>query len=449
VGTDAWIYHFAYTNGIENFSVIRTPVNNIAVTQNGQTINQIYNGTGHGSDMLLDSNWTTITDAGFGSYKDFNEYPYGRRGTISWIGGGINRWVFLGFAPTPAPITGSEGYNDGSAGILAWDIGPYPTAMLDATLAGYIPPDPVNNPTFGPTMPQLLESSCLYPADGSVTCKVAVTGNFLNSGTDEYAPFYKWVRFVPRSQANPTPHTSWFGTKTTHIANGLDALWLMDMPVWSTTITDYAGPKAGKPNGYQVTGIATQLVVNDGDGLRTGWPQADSMTNPTPVTITTPYNVALTDLTVFLTFKHEGTQPVIFNEMVLDKTDFQILRDSSVGNSWKVKVGGTTSSAFSLSTDGAFVTLVVRRVGSAVTVYGNSGLGSTLPLTALTTFTDGTALGANALKVGSLSGGSQAFHGTIGQIAVFSRGLSDSELLSEMGVVRYDMASRTPRVLVP
>ena len=112
-------------------------------------------------------------------------------------------------------------------------------------------------------------------------------------------------------------------------------------------------------------------------------------------------------------------------------------------------MGATTSSAFSLATDGTFATLIVKRVGPAVTVYGSGGIGSSLPLTALATFSDGTALGANALTLGSLSGGTQPFYGTLGEMAIFSRGLWDEELIREVAAVRADMAARNPSVAIP
>jgi hypothetical protein len=444
-GTDAWIYSITYTNGVENWGIMRTPVNNIQVTEAGQVVAQMYAGSGHGADGLLDSNWQPV---GSSTMTQFPQYPYGRRPTINWVGGSINRWVLMGYAPTPT-AGGTPGSVDGSGGIVMWDLGPYPWAVLDAALAGFLPPDPTNNPLFTPVFGSMLESTCKYPSDGTVTCMATTTGSFLNTGTDQYGPYYRWVRFVPRAQAVPVNHTSWFGTRNTHIANGLDALWLMDMPVWSTTITDYAGAKPGKPNGYQITGIGAQLAVNNGQGLTCGWPQNAAFANPTTVTVTTQYSAALTDFTALLTFRHDPNQPAVSSETVLDKTDFQILRNTTTANSWRVKVGATTSSAFPLITDGAFATLVVRRSGSQVTVYGSAGIGSSLPLAALTTFSDGTALGTNALTLGSLAGGTQPFYGTIGELAIYSRGLSNPELITEMSAVRSDMASRTPMVVIP
>jgi hypothetical protein len=444
-GTDAWIYSITYTNGVENWGIMRTPVNNIQVTEAGHVVAQMYAGTGHGSDGLLDDNWVPV---GVNTMTQFPQYPYGRRPTISWVGGGINRWVLMGYAPTPAagPTPGSV---DGSGGILMWDLGPYPWAVLDAALAGFLPPDPVNNPLFTPVFGSILQSTCTSPPDGFVTCMAAATGSYLNAGTDQYGPFYHWLTFVPRSRVVAADHTSWAGTETTHIANGLDALWLMDMPVWSTTITDYAGPKPGKPDGYRITGIAAQLVVNNGMGLTTGWPQSTAFAQPTPVTITTPYDAALTDFTALVTFEHDPNQAAVSNETPFDKTDFQIFRNGTTANSWQVRVGATTSSAFSLATDGAFATLVVRRIGSTVTVYSSAGIASDLPLTALSTFEDATPLGSAALTLGSLAGGSQPFYGTLGELSLFSRGLSDLELITEMGAVRSDMAAKTPSVVIP
>jgi hypothetical protein len=62
---------------------------------------------------------------------------------------------------------------------------------------------------------------------------------------------------------------------------------------------------------------------------------------------------------------------------------------------------------------------------------------------------DDTVLGANALTLGSLAGGAQPFYGTLGELAIFSRGLSDAELIREMAAVRADMAARNPSVAIP
>jgi hypothetical protein len=206
--------------------------------------------------------------------------------------------------------------------------------------------------------------------------------------------------------------------------------------------------RASDSGTYNTTGLAHANYSGQGmNGF--GFPDSVGYGKQTTATITTPYRVALTDFTALVTFQHDPNGTIPSAETVIDKTDFQVFRNTTTANSWRVRVGATTSSAFSLTTDGVFATLVVRRVGPAVTVYESSGVGASLPLTALTTFSDGTALGANALTLGSLSGGGQPFYGTLGELAVFSRGLSDSELIREVDAVRADMAARNPSVVIP
>jgi len=162
---------------------------------------------------------------------------------------------------------------------------------------------------------------------------------------------------------------------------------------------------------------------------------------PLNYTLASPYNAALGDFTLAVVFAHyPNSLPTVNGEMVLDKTDLQLARSNTTANLWTLKVGATTSSPFALATDVAaggttWPVLFIRRAGSTVNGY-SSGSFAMWPLTALTTFSDGTPLGTNPLIIGS------TFRGTMSELLVWNRALTDSELIRATGAIRYDMALR-------
>jgi len=51
-------------------------------------------------------------------------------------------------------------------------------------------------------------------------------------------------------------------------------------------------------------------------------------------------------------------------------------------------------------------------------------------------------LGTSAVTLGSLAAGTQPFYGTLSEFLVYSRALTDVELLRETAAFRRDMAGR-------
>jgi hypothetical protein len=101
--------------------------------------------------------------------------------------------------------------------------------------------------------------------------------------------------------------------------------------------------------------------------------------------------------------------------------------------------GGTVANAigpFTLATDGSFAALLIRRIGSALTVYQSGGVGPSLPLTALAAGTLTGTLGANNLNIGA------TLHGILSELLIYNRGLADDELVREMAVIRREMGQR-------
>ena len=285
--------------------------------------------------------------------------------------------------------------------------------------------------------------------NGTARVRMSTTGSYrefqggsATANTDRYSPTYRDLFFVPRAAVVARQYLG--NGRGQHIASGLDLLYTFDEISLSRTLPN----RASVSDAYSTTGLSNTNYSGQGmNGF--GYPDGTGYTNQQTQTITTPYNIALTDFTAMVTFQHDPNGTIPSAETVIDKTDLQVLRNTTTANSWKVKVGATISPAFTLTTDGAFATLIVRRVGPAVTVYVSSGVGTSLPLTTLTTFSDGTALGPNALTLGSLSGGTQPFYGTLSEVGIFSRGLSDEELIREVAAVRADMAARNPSVVIP
>jgi len=246
---------------------------------------------------------------------------------------------------------------------------------------------------------------------------------------------------------------SYAGGPTTHIAKGLDLFYAFGPWQPRGALTDSA------PGGlYSISGLGTTHPSFDSHGLidfgfwagfsRNCTPACDQ---PRPYTLTTPYNRALGDFTLAVVFAHyPNSLAVNSNETVLDKTTtgtgLRIFRNGSAANSWRITVGGTTSNAFSLNTDvpagsGAFPMLFIRRSGSSVTVYTTGALEG-LPLVPVESFFDSTTTDTAPLTLGSMAGGLQPFYGTLSHLQVWSRALSDVEMVRQAGVVKAAMEAR-------
>jgi hypothetical protein len=438
-GADGWVY--AFNPSPAGGFLMRVRVEDIQITEPSMVADryQVYTGTGRGSDGLLDANWVTydgVTGTNFG-------LAIGVKPQLHWVGTPFNRWAALAWA---APL-GTDLSQSGS--ILIYDLGAYPWAINDAVLVGSIPKDTVTYSKYYPVFPNLMMPTYTDRGNGTARVRMSTTGSFQEfqrdsqtANTDRYSPVYRDLVFAPRAGAVARQYIG--NGRGQHTGSGLDLLYTFDGASFDTTL-----PNRASPSPVNTTTGLTRMSYS-GQGMNGfGFPDGIGYTPQRTVTITTPYRAALTDFTVFLTFQHDSNGTTPNGETVLDKGDLRVFRNATAPNSWKVLVGGTTSPVFALATDGTFATLIVRRVGSAVTLYGSGGIEESLPLAALSAFTEGTALGPNALTLGSLAGGSQPFYGTLAELAIFSRGLSDAELIREVAAARADMAARNPSVTIP
>ena len=440
-GTDGWVYSTGMSDVPGKLWLQRVRVEDIQITEASMAEgrHQVYIGSGHGSDGLLDSNWVAY-DGVSGTDLSALGVQVQVKPQLHWLPAPFNRWALFAWS---WPVAGDP--SQGGA-IRVIDLGQYPWAFGDGVVVGNIPKDTVTYARYYPVFPNLIMPTWTDQGDGTARVRMSTTGSYqeqtASANTDRYSPVYHDLVLAPRAGAVARQYTG--NGRGQHIASGLDLLYTFDEMSLDSTLQN----RASNSGTYDTTGLAHANYSGQGmNGF--GFPDSVGYGKQTTATITTTYSVALTDFTALVTFQHDpnGTTPSA--ETVIDKTDFQVFRNITTANSWKVKVGATTSSAFNLTTDGVFATLIVKRVGAAVTVYGSGGIGSSLPLTTLTTFSDETALGANALTLGSLSGGSQPFYGTLGEVAIFSRGLLDEELIREMAAVRADMAARNPSVAIP
>lgn len=437
-GADGYTYWLAETiiSG-QNRYIMRCRIENMP--QQNVSPCEFYNGTQTGDDGLYDSNWVTSLAS---ARPVWPVAAYGHVPMISFLPD-FNRYVATswGFAPANQ----SQG-----AVALVWDIGPYVWSL--PTLVKSIPRNVAVDANYAPNFPQFLLASYKKISSSPLVAKVTVTatGSYTTEfgfpDGNDYSPYLHYITLAARTASAARPRESSNGRRN-HLAAGLDLFYSFDECSWKPTIPDLS------PNGvllnhkYDATPTGG-LPLCDGNGMfNFGFPY-DGNAGSNGVhyqvyTLTTPYTKALTALTVFLAFGHyPGTLPAVANECVLDKSDIQVCRNGTTANSWNVKVGTTTVGPFTLATDGTFAGLVIRWDGTTISVYGSAALQSSLPLIKLATGTYTGTLGTSALALGSLAGGTQPFYGTFSQLLVYSRALTDLELLRETGAIRRDMAAR-------
>ena len=259
-----------------------------------------------------------------------------------------------------------------------------------------------------------------------------------------YGPLWYNLMLTPRSlapgavSANP------------HITAGLDLFYDFNMRAISDWLSGslpdrspgaaYTAPTPGLPR-YDKHGMYDWGYFLA--GANACYPACGA---PQTVTVTTPYTKASTAFTLAIVFSHtpDSISPVN-NEAPLDKSDIQLTRNGTAANSWKVRIGTTTVGPFALNTDVAqggktWPTLFIRWDGTNISVISSAG--AVVPINTLATGVFTGTLGTTALTLGSLAGGSQPFYGTMSELLVWSRALSDSEIAREAAVIRREMAQR-------
>ena len=269
---------------------------------------------------------------------------------------------------------------------------------------------------------------------------------------DEYSPHWREMLLTPGPGALVPDRTqvSWEGSQLSHIANGLDCF--LDFQPHS--VGDFtSGILPDRAPGGLCGAAAAPIYDEHGMynfGLWTGLVDPGTCdpacVHPQPYTLTTPYTRANTAFTLAIVFAHyPNSLAIVANECVLDKGDISICRNGTAANSWTAKVGAATTSAFALPTDvppggSTWPVLFLRWDGANITVMDSTG--ASVPIVTRATGAWSGTLGSAALTLGSLIGGTQPFYGTLAELLLWNRALSDSEMAQEVGAVRSDMTQR-------
>jgi hypothetical protein len=425
-----------------------------------------------GADGLLDTSWTST----LASAAAIGDAPYNILGAstgTSGLGNGaascafghtefipdFNRWMRVCGATPGAHIWDDFGTT------LAFDTA-YPWGPAFTLVAGL--PRVQSNLNYKPGFANPLASTYQKVSSTPLVSQITImtSGAFYGTlastpATDEYSPHWFTARLVP---AAATPARLLTGNgRNQHVSNGLDLFYnFQGAPTSGSTF----GTSKGSTFSYLIPDLAaakysialpvsTPAIFDQygmiNFGYWSGFATACSPACAVPVnyTLPSPYAAALTDFTVAVVFAHyPNSMPAVAGEMVLDKTDFQLARSGTTANLWTVKVGTTTSAPFALPTDVSaggttWPALLIRRVGTVVNVYSSAGISTAGGgPTVLATFSDGTALGANALNIGA------TLHGTMAELLVWNRGLSDGltagvcELCRAGAALRNDMRLR-------
>ncbi|HXB72492.1 MAG TPA: LamG domain-containing protein [Candidatus Acidoferrales bacterium] len=469
---DGYVYATGWGNGgyggtAPFYNLMRVRIEDLLL-QLGSKI-QYYIGTGAGSDGLFDAAWSfsaTGTCPGATCAFRFPMTTMGAQPMMVFVPN-FNRYMAVGWLWLAGNAQGNT-FGNAAAAVIS-DVGPYPWNV--STQIATIPRDNTHL-NYGPAFTQFHLESYVKRSTTPLSASIKIVGTGYFTGevqgtpsTDEYSPHIYEVGLVPRATVPARPAIG--NGRNQHIATGLDLFYNFQNCSNALSLPDLSPNGIGLNHKYDA---ATNLVLGspvttpntlnpavcDNYGM---WnfgisSAANKVATCTPACATpmayplvTPYNVALTDFTVAVSFAHypagNGSTGLatVSGELVLDKTDLQLARSSTTANSWTLKVGATTSSPFSLTTDVAaggatWPALFIRRVGGTVNVYSSAGIGATAPFTTLATISDGTALSTNALNIGT------TFRGTMSELLVWNRGLTDSEIAREAGAIRYDMALR-------
>lgn len=431
---------------------------------------QIYTGSHSGDDGIYDSAWSSTPSA---STNFGTGFCMGALWMTQFVPD-FNRFLFL---CTVSNVVGSS--------VTLYDLGPYPWGNQVAAGSASWTNDqwPGYYVSFGQINPGSYLKTSTTPLGAIVQLTTTGTVDSFNSGTaglsgyagnsnmsdTSYSPFIAKLTLTPRLTVPPKSQVAAVNRRDAYILNGLDVFY------------DFRGVTSGissaLPNLSPNDPTGTYNVGNSGfggnpglfsamGGFQFGFPPQSG--DAVASVLTTPYSKSLTAFTAFLVFEHSTSSTYMgnsnSNETPLAKGSFIIQRNGTTANSWEVKIGSTTVGPFTLATDGtvtpansgivsitpSYIALVVRWDGTNITVYSSAQIprdGYTQPLTTLATGTASTTV-TGTLYLGSADGSfTNPFYGTESDLLLYSRALSDAELIQNMDALRVDMASRGQALL--
>ena len=437
-GTDGWVYVWLTDSG--RAALARVRVEDLPLQD--ATKWQFYYGARSGDDGMYDPQW---------AYDYTQELDF--QNTSPLLAGSWSKWsmTFIPDFNRFALVTNPQIPGGYTAGTTISDC-PYPWSMC--TAIGNVPRSPtyINSfPGFGQLLPATYAKTSGSPLSSRIALSTA-SGYRVSSGPmwDFYTTYINQVGLAARSNVSRPVASS--NSRSAHIPNGLDLDYEFKGNSGDTLLRNVS-PNDPVGN-YNVSVSVPQAFVFDqygmyNFGITGSGPATCCWGSNQNYTLTTPYtNATPGPFTVLLVWAHypalyPGTSgPVAVsipsNETVLAKgPDLRIERNGTAADSWNVSVAGTTVATGLSCTDGTFCAVVVRRdAAGSVTVYRSNSIQQSLPLTPDAAATVGGAWSSSPITLGS------TLIGVIAEHLVWSRALTDTELIHELGVVRQVMAAR-------
>lgn len=450
-GTDSNVYYIneCGQSNCGGYGIGKVDRHNIQITDD-QYLYVTYQGDGASNDGYYPWAWQPI-DGFSGKAFGPDSVAIGIRPKLIWLPEPFNRWVMA----SQSYSLGSDSDSPGS--LILSDLGQYPWATANLRTIASMSRDTVNAADSNydqlyPGFAELQMDTYTNLGNGCAQVVMSGTGSWHgpnasrsdNATNDRYSPTYWWLTLCTGTKPSP----QYIGPgRNQYPPSGLDLLYTFEEPSFSGSWTNQAG--ITKWNSTVVQHTATN------HGLLLGLPQNTNadFSSPWGDIFTTAYTASLTDFTVIASFRHDSNIAAGANEVILDKSTVQVKRSSTTANACLVKVGTITSSPFTCAMDGSWFTIIVTVSGTTVTVYGSGNIGSSLPLTPLTTFTATgyTSTGSTALVVGNAIGGGTTanFRGEIGEIGFYTRSLSAPELITLAAANRARFAALMPPVTIP
>ena len=461
-GMDAFVYFWRGKEGPRLLALCRIRIEDLPTQRD---VYGCYTGSQNGDDGLYDSAWD-YSASRYANATKINPVPFAL--TAYGRGAGEPKMIYI---PTfnrflltyeiVAPSTGSNGIGGGAdswgGGNAIYDVGQYPWSKM--TLIGDFKRNVDVYPQSTPQFPQFDARTMAQLDADTVSIGMSNSGtNFLkttNTAINSYTAYMaRDIILTAKPSINSTLQT-FSKAAGQEVVTSLELAYDFDVPTGSFSMPNKAPADANQTWAWRAPDNISPLWIDQYGSfnfssakvsLTAGLPSSDFENN---MRLTTEYTRALMASTTLYCFGHYPTtllaQPPAGAIALQKSGDLKIAWSS--GSNWTVTFMGTTLGDVPIA-DGSIGCLVVRRDSSnRVTVYNSNAIGSQLPLTpVLGPTTVSGAWGTNPLVLGDAT---NSFWGIASLLRVWSRDLSDDELIGEMTAVRAKLRARGPGSNIP
>ena len=342
-----------------------------------------------------------------------------------------------------------------SGGTLIFDGGQYPWSQITA-----IGDARRNTDVYymgGPEYPQFVAKS-QTSANGVTSIHLSHNGGnfgqiYGDPSRNEYDLYMTPnVQFVAKSAApaaNPMLAPG-------ELASGMELAYNFDVLTGSLSMPNVAPADAGQQWAWQAADSAHPLMIDDYGAWNFSQPTTSTAGGFFPtdkikqdVALATPYAQALSgSLTVIDCFGHYPTtllQVPSANAIALKKGTDLIITWAG-GNNWAVSFLGTAVGNVTIPDNSVGCVVIRRDSSNRVSLYNSAGIGSFLPLTPAAVATASGAWSSNAVVIGDAT---NSFWGIESLLRIWSRDLSDGELISELSAIRGVLRIRGNGSVIP